>query len=703
MKTSTSVALCAFLASTLSGSASAFSILSAQYATEAEGSNYTLSNNLWGQYSSSGAAYGSQSTEAKSLSGGVVGWETTYSWAGASNQVKSYANIGLKTGETLNQTSSNGSNADEFHRAPGLGVALSSIKSIPTTWKWTYTKADSDLVADVSYDLWLSKDASCGQAVSCSTVEIMVWLSTRGGAGPAGTYSKTVTVGAASYKLYIGTVQTWSIHRNDHDDLRCELDDRDSDSLPPSPSPLKTRPRSHTPPLQFTRNKRALPRPNPSPTADDQPPTNRNSISSLTTLVTSTIDPYSPSRKQKFSVGLVREKQTQYDLDGLGGTGAGGVVLKGLLIELDEEREAELESEAGTSTTAVSLAPEEFLTPVADDEDADAALGSDPDQLDLLVLRTSQILQSAQEILQSTRSTRAHFSRFLALDDSLELALRRSVEGADEMEDRLEELNQGVEAYAEGREDPSGRKEEKRKSRVEEVVPKMDPMAFLGRARTPHARPQRLQTVYLNAESTFDLPHASSSPPKPKLSPLAEGTSPELDVAEPVPLTTTNPTWRTSVGVLSKIMDATTPPIAPPASPTLSASRLLHNIASPPMPSTSPSRPRSVSLSYFSRSSNPPPTPAPRATTSTSPNSTLSPPLSSSRMFSPIMEDDGDSSPNTPATSRCPSPSPSPLPLTRKMSIQPVASSSPSKSILLRHSKATSSLITSAAPPHLSP
>ncbi|KAK4698527.1 hypothetical protein P7C70_g7747, partial [Phenoliferia sp. Uapishka_3] len=126
-----------------------FSLLSAQYATEAEGSSYQLSNNLWGMYAGSG----SQTTEATSLSEDFVGWETTYSWADASSSVKSYANIGLET---------------------GLGVALSSIDSIPTTWKWSYTSADSDLVADVSYDMWLSEDPSCGQAVSCSTYEIMV-------------------------------------------------------------------------------------------------------------------------------------------------------------------------------------------------------------------------------------------------------------------------------------------------------------------------------------------------------------------------------------------------------------------------------------------------------------------------------------------------------------------------------------------------
>ncbi|KAM0746304.1 concanavalin A-like lectin/glucanase [Meredithblackwellia eburnea MCA 4105] len=163
-----------------------FNVLSDQYATEQEGSNYLLSNNLWGMYSGSG----SQTTQATSLSGNVIGWETTYSWANNPTSVKSYANVGLET---------------------GLGVTLASIGSIPTSWSWSYSSASSDLIADVSYDLWLSTDSSCGQAVGCSTYEIMVWLSKRGSCQPAGSYSKTVSIDGVSYDLWTGTVQNWNI------------------------------------------------------------------------------------------------------------------------------------------------------------------------------------------------------------------------------------------------------------------------------------------------------------------------------------------------------------------------------------------------------------------------------------------------------------------------------------------------------------
>lgn len=40
-----------------------------------------------------------------------------------------------------------------------------------------------------------------------------VWLSGRGGCTPAGSYSKTVTVGGKSWKLWTGTVQEWQIVR----------------------------------------------------------------------------------------------------------------------------------------------------------------------------------------------------------------------------------------------------------------------------------------------------------------------------------------------------------------------------------------------------------------------------------------------------------------------------------------------------------
>ncbi|KAG8747760.1 hypothetical protein FRC10_011889 [Ceratobasidium sp. 414] len=160
-----------------------FNVLSGQWDTESENSGYyTLYNNLWGM---SAATSGSQTTQATSVNGKKVAWKTTYTWAGGPYNVKSYANLGLNT---------------------GLNKKLSAITSIPTNWYWTYTSASSALVADVAYDLWLSTTSG-----GSSSDEIMIWLSTRNGAGPVGSQIATVSVNSVSWKLFKGTVSTWTV------------------------------------------------------------------------------------------------------------------------------------------------------------------------------------------------------------------------------------------------------------------------------------------------------------------------------------------------------------------------------------------------------------------------------------------------------------------------------------------------------------
>ncbi|KAF8894835.1 glycoside hydrolase family 12 protein [Infundibulicybe gibba] len=163
-------------------------VLSAQFATESEiGGRFILENNLWGE---SAATSGSQTSQVTSTSGNSVTWHTIYNWVGGNFNVKSYANLDLRV---------------------GLGKSLSSISSIPTSWSWTYTSASSGLVADVSYDLWLSNSASSSGASSSSTFEVMVWLSSRGGAGPAGSQIGTASVNGVTWKLFKGTVSTWTV------------------------------------------------------------------------------------------------------------------------------------------------------------------------------------------------------------------------------------------------------------------------------------------------------------------------------------------------------------------------------------------------------------------------------------------------------------------------------------------------------------
>ncbi|KAF9265906.1 glycoside hydrolase family 12 protein [Marasmius fiardii PR-910] len=163
-------------------------VLTQQFATESEANGrFILENNLWGE---SAATSGSQTSQVTATNGNTITWHTTYSWVGGPSQVKSYANLDLRQ---------------------GLGKRISDIGSIPTTWSWSYSGASSTLVADVSYDLWLSNVASSSGASSTSTFEIMVWLSTRGGAGPAGAQIGTANVNGVNWRLFKGTVSTWTV------------------------------------------------------------------------------------------------------------------------------------------------------------------------------------------------------------------------------------------------------------------------------------------------------------------------------------------------------------------------------------------------------------------------------------------------------------------------------------------------------------
>lgn len=74
---------------------------------------YTLYQDLWGE---DNASSGSQCSTLDSETDGTVVWSTSWTWAGGSSDVKSYANIALTS----------------------TGVELSSISSIPAVWDWRY-------------------------------------------------------------------------------------------------------------------------------------------------------------------------------------------------------------------------------------------------------------------------------------------------------------------------------------------------------------------------------------------------------------------------------------------------------------------------------------------------------------------------------------------------------------------------------------
>lgn len=82
-----------------------------QWGTIATG-NYIVYNDLWGE---SYATSGSQCTTVTGLTNGILSWNTAWTWAGGSSNVKSYANAAL-----------------DF-----TATTLSSISSLTAVWSYT--------------------------------------------------------------------------------------------------------------------------------------------------------------------------------------------------------------------------------------------------------------------------------------------------------------------------------------------------------------------------------------------------------------------------------------------------------------------------------------------------------------------------------------------------------------------------------------
>jgi hypothetical protein len=122
----------------------------AQYGSTTAGS-YVVNNDLWGESNGSG----SQCYTVDGVSSGSLSWGTTWSWSNNANDVKSYANAIVN-----------------FSMAK-----LSDITSLKSSWDWSYT--GSDIVADVSYDLFTNSQAS----TTSEEYEIMIWLGRYGTAG----------------------------------------------------------------------------------------------------------------------------------------------------------------------------------------------------------------------------------------------------------------------------------------------------------------------------------------------------------------------------------------------------------------------------------------------------------------------------------------------------------------------------------------
>jgi len=145
---------------------------------------YTVYNNLWGQ----GAAdSGSQCFGVDGLSGDTVSWHATWTWVGGPGQVKSYPNVVL-TSSTVDTPQ------------------VSTIESIPSTWRWTYT--GTGLITNVAYDLFTSSSPTGDEEF-----EIMIWLGRLGGAGPI---SENYSAEGESIPIATGIQaggQTWDLYK----------------------------------------------------------------------------------------------------------------------------------------------------------------------------------------------------------------------------------------------------------------------------------------------------------------------------------------------------------------------------------------------------------------------------------------------------------------------------------------------------------
>ncbi|PSR83580.1 concanavalin A-like lectin/glucanase domain-containing protein [Coniella lustricola] len=143
---------------------------------EIETGSYIVYNDLWGE---AAATSGSQCTTVNSVTNGIISWSTSWTWAGGSSSVKSFADVSLVF----------------------TPAELSALSTVTAVWEYSYSGTSID--ADVAFDMFLS--SSCSSTTD--EYEIMIWLAALGGAGPissTGSAIATVTLSGYSWKLYYG-------------------------------------------------------------------------------------------------------------------------------------------------------------------------------------------------------------------------------------------------------------------------------------------------------------------------------------------------------------------------------------------------------------------------------------------------------------------------------------------------------------------
>ncbi|KAL4064250.1 glycoside hydrolase family 12 protein [Scleroderma yunnanense] len=146
--------------------------------------DYELCNDQWNAY----AGTGSQVSYLTGGSSDTISWMTRWNWTGASNEVKTYANVASTTAK---------------------GMTLSNIEAVPTKWKWHYHSGE-DVCADISYDIWLGYSPNGDPGTSGTAYEIMIWLNAEGGVSPIGSLNcSDVSIASHTWDVYAGPNSNW--------------------------------------------------------------------------------------------------------------------------------------------------------------------------------------------------------------------------------------------------------------------------------------------------------------------------------------------------------------------------------------------------------------------------------------------------------------------------------------------------------------
>ncbi|PLW46979.1 hypothetical protein PCANC_06516 [Puccinia coronata f. sp. avenae] len=146
--------------------------------------SFTLYQNVWqGDKVLDG---GKSEIICDSFQQGSLAWRTDFAMPSApqdDNQVKAYTNVAWA----------------------GDSIQLKQLNTFNTVWDWKLSNESKDLVADVSYDIFLASHRECKEQ-KCASREVMIWLSAINGAKPAGTRVGTIQVGSEQFQVWQGTV-----------------------------------------------------------------------------------------------------------------------------------------------------------------------------------------------------------------------------------------------------------------------------------------------------------------------------------------------------------------------------------------------------------------------------------------------------------------------------------------------------------------